>query len=342
MKIKNVLYAIAALALCLALLPNKALAFTGEVSKDQNQSGNVTVEKDRTINDNFFVAGSNVNIKGNVGKDLFGAGSNINLSGKVDKNAFLAAGQVYIDGAVGGDLYVGAGTVELTKDSTVEGDLVASGGTIKIDGKVNGKVYAGTGTLTFGPNAVIKSDIVYASNNKATIENGAQIGKITQKTTPMPTKTKIFIDSIWAKFFGLLSALLIGILLIIMFPKWMSNIATEIKENFWKSLGWGLLVLIGAPLLMILCMVLVIGLPLAFILLGIYIVLMYLAKIFVGLAVGKFILSDKATPVWSLILGLIILEILTLIPFVGGWISFIVVLLGLGAFVMSKYKMIKG
>lgn len=340
MKIKNVLYFIAAVMISLLLVPNKTLAFTGDVSQDQN--GNVTVDKDRTVNDNFFVAGSNINIKGVVTKDLFAAGSNINLSGKIDKNAFLAAGQVYIDGTVGGDLYAGAGTLELTKDSVVEGDVIASGGTIKIDGKVNGKIYAGTGTLIFGTNAMVKGETIYASNTEAKITNGAQLGKITQKTTPSMDKTKIFVNSLWAKFFSLLSIILIGIILIMLFPKWVTKLAIEIKENFWKSLGWGLITLVGIPLLMILCMVIVIGLPLAFIIFGIYIILIYLAKIFVGLAIGRFILSDKAAPIWSLTLGLIILEILTIIPFIGGWVGFVVILLGLGAFVMSKYKMIKG
>ena len=61
----------------------------------------------------------------------------------------------------------------------------------------------------------------------------------------------------------------------------------------------------------------------------------YLAKIVVSYLIGHFILTlinpeIAARPVWSLLLGIVILTILLAIPFLGWFFSLVIAILGLG------------
>jgi hypothetical protein len=61
----------------------------------------------------------------------------------------------------------------------------------------------------------------------------------------------------------------------------------------------------------------------------------YLAKVVVSYLIGDFILKlinpeTAANPVWSLLLGIVILTILLAIPFLGWFFSLVIAILGLG------------
>ena len=72
----------------------------------------------------------------------------------------------------------------------------------------------------------------------------------------------------------------------------------------------------------------------------------YVAQIAVSYLIGRLILSGaRLSPVWerilSLLIGLLILVMVTAIPFVGGLFGFIAVLFGLGALWLLGLEMTK-
>ena len=87
-----------------------------------------------------------------------------------------------------------------------------------------------------------------------------------------------------------------------------------------------------------------IGIPLVFIAMAIYMIAVYLSQIPVGLFVGTWIIGrffkveSRTIMIGSLALGLFILGLLRLIPFLGFFISLTIILLGLGAIVVSEKK----
>ena len=88
----------------------------------------------------------------------------------------------------------------------------------------------------------------------------------------------------------------------------------------------------------------IIGIPVGLIALALWGIAIYLAQIPVGLLIGRLIIGRfrvverKAIMVGALALGLVILRLLGLIPYLGFFIALAVVLFGLGAVGVSEKR----
>lgn len=318
------------------VLPLSAQAFSFNVpTSDSDSAGNITVDKSTVIKDNYFTAGNTVVVEGEIQKDLFAFAQSVDMSGKVGGNVFTGANAIKINGSVGGDIYAGGASVEIGKNAVIEGDLIMGAGNATVDGKINGKIWAGTGTLTFGSSAVVAKEIVYSSDNVAKVNSSAKINQITQKIAPKPEKSKEVKSQITNHFLGFLMMLLVGVLMLTLLSKWTKSASEQIKTHFWKTLGWGFLILVATPIALIIALVTVIGIPLAFITGALYFIAIYLAKIIFAFALGEYISKQKWLPIWSLTLGLAIVAILCALPYIGGFIGFVALLLGLGGLVIG-------
>ena len=104
------------------------------------------------------------------------------------------------------------------------------------------------------------------------------------------------------------------------------------------SAGIGFLILVATPVALLILAVTLIGLPLAIIGLLSWLVFLYLAKIFVAAVIGLALVSvppERARErlsaiVLPLLLGLAILFVGMNVPYVGGLVSSVVLLFGLG------------
>ncbi len=332
---KKVLLAMAVILIALFAIPTSAKAFsTITPTKDQAET---VVSQDQIIDDNCLVAGNLVNIKGEITKDLFAFGSTLEVSGKVDGNAFLGASTIYINGTVNGDVYAGANYVTVGKDAIINGDLITGASMININGQVKGKVWAGAERINFGENAKVDGPVVYSSDNTASVSSGAQVANITQEAHA----NKTWQTTLSAKLMSFLMAFVAGLILILLLPKWMKNNAETLQTSTWKSLGWGLLILIGIPIISIIGMIIVIGVPASMILLTLYFIAIYISQIVAGLCLGNTIGKGKWASIWSMTLGLLIINVLELIPYIGFITGFAVLLFGLGALGISQFNLIR-
>src|SRR5207244_6068220 len=110
----------------------------------------------------------------------------------------------------------------------------------------------------------------------------------------------------------------------------------------WRSLGLGFGVLVGAPVAMIVVAITLVGLPLSLMLFAVYLVAIYLAKIWVAAFLGRMLLkpagATKGEWVLGLLVGLLILNVIGFIPYLGGLIHLAVICLGMGAFAWQLYR----
>ena len=82
-----------------------------------------------------------------------------------------------------------------------------------------------------------------------------------------------------------------------------------------------------------------IGLPLALIFLAVFFIYLYLARIFVIAWVGHLIfdgLGKTHHDKWAFVTGLIMYAFFTLLPFLGTIATFLAILFGLGALLLTK------
>jgi cytoskeletal protein CcmA (bactofilin family) len=342
-----------------------------EVVEDDLYVAGEAIIIDGTINGDLWAAGNTITVNGIVNGSVMAAGRIVDINGDIG-HAVRAVGEtVNINSDVGGDVMVGCSVVNIASTSRIHGDLVFGAGIASIDGAVEGNIKGGGGevtisngvngnveleveSLTILSTANIGGDLNYTSKDEADIQSGAQIAGATTHNLP---EVKPEMKRDWTKifpfvlFFGVLAkvlnffmALVAGVVIIFLVPKKLTSITDAIGTRPGPSAGWGAIVLFLTPIAALIVCLTIIGIPVGLITLALYGIALYLAQIPVGLFIGRWIIGrfrvveSKAIMVGALAVGLAILKLLTLIPYFGFFVGFVVALFGLGAVVAAERK----
>ena len=326
--------------------------------------GNVSILG--TVNGDLFVAGGTVDVAGTIGGDVMGAGGWINIQGKVADDVRMAGGGASISGEVNGDVFMAGGTVQLAESARVGGDLVVGGSEATIAGEVGGRLFGGatqmtisgqinkdatigTGWLTLEPSAKIKGNLIYESTQEADIKPGAEIaGTVTRQEPEVEageaTGWSLF-EVLRDRFRWLLTPPILGLILVFVFPQTSLSIADTLTGSPWKSLGMGLLALLVVPLIIVaggIAGIVVGGFPIALALAALFLMVLLLSHVFVAIVLGDLVLrlfgAGAGMTVWSLLVGLVILAILGLIPYISAITLLLALIFGSGALVLFEWR----
>lgn len=310
-----------------------------------------SIQVNGTINGSLFAAGQTVIINGEVTGNIYGAGQTITMNGQNEQDGFLAGATITVgqDAQIGRDLFMTGST--LVQSGTLARHLFGAGQQFTLDGSVGGDTNFDVEQLTLEDSATIEGDLNYTSPNEATIHPDATINGQTdfqrrsqENRRPAPPTTS---ERVIATLLGILWSLLSALLVWLLFKLWRSdfwmNTIPPIAAVPLKTMGFGLLALLVTPLAVVLLMITVIGIPLALILAALYAIFLYLSKIVVAVFIGSWLASrfhweNLHREIWLVLIGLVILELLDLIPFVGGLVGLLVAITGLGALILSHYR----
>jgi hypothetical protein len=105
--------------------------------------------------------------------------------------------------------------------------------------------------------------------------------------------------------------------------------------------GLGVLVLLALPVSAILVCITIVGIPVGIAALFLYAIAIYSTQVFVGAWLGERILGASVgfgPTLGRLALGLAIIRIVRLIPYLGVLVAAIVIVWGLGALVLTLYR----
>jgi cytoskeletal protein CcmA (bactofilin family) len=321
------------------------------------------VEISGTVNGDVYVAGGQVLVDGRINGDLLVAGGTITVSGVVSQDARVAGGQVTVNGQIGRNLTVAGGDVDLSESAAVKGGLVSAGGRVRlaapvgtdariaagsviVSGPIKGSLNAMTGDLRLTSRASVAGGVTYWSQDQASVDPGASIaGGVHRKALPefsRPRKETLLGALagvvIVAKLVSAASTLILGLFLIYLFPGYTQSAVATLSARPGASFGIGLLALIVTPIAAIMLLVTVLGLPIGLMAIALYLVAIFLVRVFVILWLGRVLLAWRGNEVrntWALVLGLIVYSMLTLIPFVGGFVALCAILFGLGATLLA-------
>lgn len=317
-----------------------------------------------TVTGDAYVAGGNIVIDGTINGDLIAAGGSITVHGTVTQNVRVAGGKIIVSGTIGRNLTVAGGTATIDESAKIAGGVVSGAGNLSvfapipgdiqmgvgnatIANTVGGNIQAGVGTLHLTSKATVAGNLSYWSNDQALIDQGATVSGGTQfhrveQITRAKEKAQRSASAVWQnmKVGNLLSSLLVGILLAVLAPVFMQKVAVDTAAAPWKSVGVGLIIVLGGPLMVILFLVTVIGIPLALISLMGYILLIYLAKIATSVVIGRLVLGwvgKKTTIVWVFVTGFFVYALLQFIPVIAAFTEIVSLFLGTGALARQKY-----
>lgn len=274
-----------------------------------------------------FIAGNTVNLSNVIEKDIFIAGKSISIDGNVGRDAFLAGSDISINSNIGRNVQVFASTFRIGNNAVINGDINVFATNISIaDGAViNGTVtYYDTATANIP--SYVKTNII-----KDTRADNDELKTNTSLTSKIQDRI----------FWSIANFVLFALTLLIapgLFKKVSDANRSGSIGTYLKSLGFGFLLLFFVPLLAIILIVTLIGMPFGFISLLLYVLLIIYSTVFVGYLIGDTIFKDKMNNYLKGLIGIIIIEVLKIIPVIGGIVSFATVSISLGLLVVALLK----
>lgn len=288
-----------------------------------------------------------MDVLGEVKGSVRGFAQNVNVNGKLNRNLLAFGYTVDVKPGAQIERDVTVFCARLTMYGTVGGDLKGTTGGLIISGTVNGNVKVKADEIILMPTAKIIGDLRYTSEKEAKIESGAQIlGETvwTPKETKKSGPSSIFTGkSLISEMIFLLALMITGVVLTILCKKNAYQAKLAVGDSFLKSMGLGFVFFICIPLGILILTVTVIGIPIAVITFFAYLVFIYIAKIPVATFVGEKTLKifgkqGEPSPIWSMLLGLVILTILLNVPYLEWPIYFVVLFTGFGAMITSQRR----
>ena len=271
--------------------------------------------KINSIEDYLFVAGNEIVLTKDVNKDLFLAGSNVELKNvNLKRDAYIASDTVDLNGTVGRNLYLYGTKVELT-------------------GTYNGNVTVYASEIVLKDNASIKGTLKYNDTAKVT-----GLSKSTKTKTYKTTTTVSYKDYLLGFVSSYIHLLILGVVLVFAFESRFKKIKNKTKDIKSReailTCGKGFLILIGVPIIAM--MLLFSGLFVSVGVIGglIYGILVYISSIITSYVVAykldeKYFKKNMNTYLLVMI-GLLIIKVLSIVPIIGGLVSLVSLLFGLG------------
>ena len=258
------------------------------------------------------------------------------------RDVFAVAQRVHItqEANVDRDMLIGAETVY--HSGVIQRQLFAAAENIVVDGKVADNIQVQVGQLDIGKSAQIGGNLNYSSLEEARIDAQATIsGEIDweiPKTAEREQKSSMeyAYDKVFDLVISIIGALIVWYALLLIAPNVTRGAGEHLRKTPLKTFGIGLLVLIAVPVAAIIAMITIVGVSLGWIALALYAIGLYLTKIIAATAIGYWIAeragwSAKHGGVWLVLLGLVVLAILTNIPYVKVITYIVMILGGLGA-----------
>lgn len=297
------------------------------------------------VDGDLLIAGGAVDIVGGVTDDVRAAGGEIIYSGETRDDFIAAAGYVRFSGdaAVGGDAVMFAGVV--IANGTISGDLTVYGGEVILNGIVNGNVdLRYTETVTIGEDAVIGGDFTYASYEEVEIPESALIGgEITRvESEAMGDSGTVvgFISS--ALIFKIVTMLIAALLAVFLFRKFSQNIGEDGYKHFWKNLAVGFVTMVVTPILAVILMISFAGLFTGVVVFAIGTTLLLVAKVYAGILLGALLskwFMKKVIVDWKwTIIGVVLLQLVVLIPIVGMLFAIIIGIASFGTILVQLHQ----
>lgn len=339
---------------------NKIQPRSGEGAENEEVGPTFTVEVDNSSEDvrlkfgkNLLVAGGSVKTTPDTSNGLmfvagntlelassaeygFLAGNVVNYSGKTERDLFVAGNYITLREAakIGRDVYVAGETLIVETD--LVGDLSATAATVELrDVTINGNVNLTAENIKFAGNVEISGALVYNETAEVSGIERVSYGSVEVYEVPEVNPLAQLVTEIYGKIASVAALFIIIALICAIYPKTHDKIAKEADVNRFGidvALGFGAMLLI--PIVAVISFISFIAAPLGIIALALYVVMIYLAQGFAGVWLGHLIIEkgfkSKGNIFAEAFIGILILGVLSLIPYLGVITGFLGLLLGLG------------
>lgn len=319
------------------------------------------VNMDKLVDGNVYIIGKNVTITGQIAGNLFVMADNLIIgddtsastyNGYVFYNIYALANKATLYSSCY-DLYIAGNDITIENSFYLYRDLKMGATNANVYATIGRNVDTDAGNLNLRKDdtsyATIYGNLNYSSANQIDEEtlNTCVMGEknysflseddaSASEATPIMTH----IENAAVKVIFTICVWLIALWLA---PKFFDKAPNLITKKPVRTLGVGLLTLIVTPIILFILLMLIITLPISLIGILLYALAISIAFSIVCIAVTYMLKEKLHLDKWYKILAVLIsvrilLYLLVLVPFVGGLISFITLILGLGLIMCSFRK----
>lgn len=339
-----------------------------------------TVIVNAPIRGDLIIAGGDVTINDSVQHDLLIAGGNVVINGHVGDDLRCVGGNIHLLHTTADDAMVMGGKITVAKAANIRGNLISLGGETSIDGQVHGIVNSWAEEITFTGvalqaldlradeiefNGRVAAEATLAAQHisfgpEAALEKGIRFwnpeGKLDIPNRAAETPA-VFDNSLstesprWVFTDFSIGLLLVGyfitaLLMIYVFETTIGSTVQRAAGNVLNkslaSLGLGILLCLGLPIVTVLLLITIIGIPIALILLFVTIALLLAGTALTALMTAHWINRVFYNTSWNtthLILtafGIFMLfKLITFTPVVGPAVMVLLICLAYGAMLIT-------
>ncbi len=310
------------------------------------------IHVDQPVGGDVVLGAGSVDVQAPIGEDLRAAGGIVTLANRVQGEVLVAAGRIVINtGAeIHGEAWLAAAHVTLGGRALSGVKVYARD--IIVSGEIYGPLEISGDRIEIRDNARVYGDVTYSSAGEIRIHPGAQIAGTVRRT-----QSKLEVHQPAAAIPGLkpmrpllMAALFaIGVLIHVLFPRYMAAAVHTLGALPVKSLGLGSALFFSVPPLAVLLVITIIGIPV-----GVILAAAHSVALFVGYLVSAFFIAAKlgqalhrpALTNWQryafFAVALLLLALATSIPYVGLLVLLLAMAAGLGAIVLQRFGRLTG
>lgn len=308
-------------------------------------------EEDVVVNEivdgNAFIIGKNVTIKGEIGGDLFVIADKLTIDdGYIYSSIFACANEISVNGIVY-DMYALSNNFTINESGFIYRDAKIFANSININGKIKRNAYLDANSYNFSEEATIGGNVEYSASEDITIPEGVVSGEVTRNESKEISEVENISDTILSYITDLVKTLaytfVVLLLLLWLTPKFISKLSDVNVSKGFIALGIGLATFASILVGSILLLFTVIGVPIAISALVLLTILACISfsvtSIFFGKLFSK-LLKLEGNVKFTLITlaSSIALWILTKIPFLGGFVTVLITLFGVGLVTVNVFS----
>ena len=350
--LKNKTKIIAFLLVLILAITSSFVYADNETSKDSYKNSDVylmgdNVTIDYVVDGNLFVMADTVTINSKIGGDAFIMAKTIKVGNQayIFSNLFAMADSIDIKGVVY-DVYALAQNFTVS-NGYIYRDAKLCCNTININGTIGRNAFVSCSNINFNTDendkGIIYGDLTYSTPSELSFDKNIVNGNVTYKAPKVsPEKSVREIVASYISDLGAFLAFVIIIWLVCLWlaPKFLNDTNKFVGKKTLNVLGTGLLTLIAVPIACIILLLLQLTAGISLLTVAIYILALIVAKSIFTIVANNYLCSklniNKNTGIFGmLIVSGVIVWVISELPYVGGIVSFIISVLGLGVLVSA-------
>lgn len=249
----------------------------------------------------------------------------------------ITGGAVVQAGQTAGDIVVIDGPVSV--GGRVTGDVVSVSGPVRVAGRIDGDLIAVSDRALLGPTARVGGDLRYGDERPVLAPGASVGGTISNEDWADAANGWGWVSALAWWLAVSVSTLIVGALFVWLAPGALYAAERAVREHLGATIGSGVAIAIGVPLLAVLALITLVGIPFGVALLLAAMPVLLVAYTTTTWIVGRRVLRSRSTSPWAALLaGWGILRVLALIPVAGALVGLAATVVGLGALAVALWQ----